>query len=184
MAESLARMGARVHAIDITQENIRVAEKHAQKDPSVAGRVRYECVSAEALVERGERYDLVLASEVIEHVKRPDLFVSVLSSLMKSEAKETPALSPLLVLSTINRTIGSYAIAILGAEVLTGIVPKGTHEWEKFITPQEMTLIANAAGLKMELLAGIGLLLNKGGGGLLELTDNVDVNYIASFNQR
>jgi 2-polyprenyl-6-hydroxyphenyl methylase/3-demethylubiquinone-9 3-methyltransferase len=131
----------------------------------------------------------VVASEVIEHVKRPDLFVSVLSNLMKIESKEpllpVSPLSPasLLVLSTINRTAEAYAVAILGAEVVTGVVPKGTHKWDKFITPQELTLIANVAGLKTDMLSGIGLSL-KNGGGLLELTDSLRVNYIASFSRR
>lgn len=106
--------------------------------------------------------------------------MSVLSSLMQTESVDPLTPSPLLILSTINRTIASYAVAIVGAEILTGIVPRGTHEWDKFITPEELTLAANQAGLKMQMLAGMGLVLKKGGG-LLELTPNVSVNYIASF---
>ena len=132
---------------------------------------RHECVEAEALVQRGVTYDLVLASEVIEHVKHPDQFVRTLSQLLRQpesingvgpsgsssssssrSSRDSTAIGGgdrrggrgggLLVVSTMNRTAESFAVAIIGAEYVTRVVPRGTHDWHRFITPIELTLMA------------------------------------------
>ncbi len=114
----------------------------------------------------GNRYDLVIASEVIEHVRRPEQFVQTLARLMdqapcnsvvarvSESEREAPAVAvgghgevsgggSLLILSTLNRTPESFAVAIVGAEYVTGMVPRGTHEWDRFITPHELVLMAD-----------------------------------------
>ena len=130
---------------------------------------RHECVEAEALVQRGVTYDLVLASEVIEHVNHPDQFVRTLSQLLRqpesiddvvpsgrssrsSSSRDSTVMGGgdrrggtgggLLVVSTMNRTAESFAVAIVGAEYVTRVVPRGTHDWHRFITPLELTLMA------------------------------------------
>lgn len=154
LSESLARMGAQVVGIDIAAENVGVASLHASADPTIRERVRYECIRAEQLVDTGETFDIVVASEVIEHVRRPDKFMSVLSRLTHDTALGGAGL---VVVSTLNRTLHSYLAAIVGAEYITGMVPRGTHEWRRFITPEELTLMGQAAGLELSLVSGMAM---------------------------
>ncbi|GAX73793.1 hypothetical protein CEUSTIGMA_g1244.t1 [Chlamydomonas eustigma] len=226
LSESLARLGASVHGIDVTSENVEVAAVHSRRDPLVHSRVRYECIAAEQLADQGAKYDVVVASEVIEHVLQPDQFVKTLATLLDLDHEErqgteidldheegqgteneqpstsscnedsslgqggdtsvhgastsTGSTRSLLVLSTINRTPVSYAVAIVGAEYITGIVPRGTHHWERFITPTELTMMSSQAGLVPQLMAGMELSLR----GPMLLSENLGVNYIASFARR
>jgi ubiquinone biosynthesis O-methyltransferase len=132
LAESLARLGANVTAIDPSNENIMVAKNHSKKDTWTSN-INYQQASIEDIVERGELYDAVCSLEVVEHVDKPHKFISSCIACVKPGGS--------LFLSTINRTTKSYTIAILGAESILKILPAGTHDWHKFITPDELSLL-------------------------------------------
>lgn len=136
LAEPLSRLGAHVTAIDPAQENVAAARAHAAES---GVEVTYRAETAEALLAAGESFDVVVASEVIEHVTDPAAFVAVLAGLAKPGG--------LVLLSTLNRTLKSFALAIVGAEYVLRWLPRGTHDWEKFVTPEEMASFAKAAGL-------------------------------------
>jgi ubiquinone biosynthesis O-methyltransferase len=149
LSESLARLGASVTGIDACRENVEIARAHAQIDPRVRGNTNYRCIPAEDLEaelrnEHGDagQFDIVCSLEVIEHVENKALFLSSLASLLRPGG--------LMFLSTMNRTPQSYAIAIVAAEYLTGMVPPGTHNWHKFPTPEE--LVKDLQPLQLETL--------------------------------
>lgn len=170
LTESLARMGAQVTGIDATERNIRVARLHAASDPLVAERVEYRTTTVEDMVAEGTEFDGVMCLEVVEHVRNPADFCSGLGSLARVGGK--------LVMSTMNRTPLSYGLAILGAEYIANIVPRGTHDWERFVTPEELTLMVEDGGMELCQMAGMtyNLLTRR-----WSLNDDLRVNYIASF---
>jgi 2-polyprenyl-6-hydroxyphenyl methylase / 3-demethylubiquinone-9 3-methyltransferase len=127
LSEPLARLGATVVGADPAAANIEVARRHAAQSDLI---VDYRCTTAEALAEAGERFDVVLAMEVVEHVADMPAFVSACCGAVKPGG--------LLVMATINRTLRAYALAIVGAEYVLGWLPRGTHQWEKFVTPDEL----------------------------------------------
>jgi 2-polyprenyl-3-methyl-5-hydroxy-6-metoxy-1,4-benzoquinol methylase len=133
---------------------------------------RYKRTTAEDLAASGALFDVVVASEVIEHVRKPADFLAVLAQLARPGGQ--------VIISTLNRTPASYALAIVGAEYVTGLVPRGTHNWKKFLTPQELAMASNSAGLVMEHCAGMEIRLT---GRDLVLTDSLDVNYIVQFTK-
>jgi 2-polyprenyl-6-hydroxyphenyl methylase / 3-demethylubiquinone-9 3-methyltransferase len=136
LAEPLARLGARVSGIEPAEESVAVARAHA----SVSGLdISYQALAAEDLLQDGERFDAVIASEVIEHVHDVPGFVRTLAALAKPGG--------MVFISTLNRTAKSYALAIVGAEYVLRWVPAGTHSWRKFVTPAELTGHFRAAGL-------------------------------------
>jgi len=148
LAESLARLGATVTAIDAGEANIAKARAHAALDEEKLGKnLRYEATTAEELVERGETFDIVTSLEVIEHVTDPIEFTKSIASLVKP--------SGALFLSTINRTARSFALAIVAAERVFGVVPPGTHQFSKFLTPGEIAMLARRGGCEMKELAGM-----------------------------
>jgi 2-polyprenyl-6-hydroxyphenyl methylase / 3-demethylubiquinone-9 3-methyltransferase len=137
LAESLAELGAAVTAIDPAPNNIAVASRHAEH----AGlAIDYRNITAEALAESGETFDIVTALEVIEHVDGPKAFVATLSQLVRPGG--------LLFLATIDRTLKSFALAIVGAEYVLRWVPRGTHNHDKFIRPDELAAWLRAASLR------------------------------------
>lgn len=119
-------------------------------------------------MERGATYDVVAASEVLEHVRDPASFVRNLA------AAATPGGQ--VFVTTLNRTPAAYAAAIVAAEALLRVVPAGTHDWERFVTPAELAMMARDAGLTLRLLAGMSLSPRTG---RFELTDDTRVNYAA-----
>jgi len=129
VAECLSRLGATVLGIDASQHNIAIARAHALRDPTLYN-LQYQHTTAEDLVRRGDRFDIVCALEVVEHVTAPKPFIASLSNLLSPNAA--------LFLGTINRTMQSYALAIVAAEYVLGWVPRGTHDWNKFLTPAEL----------------------------------------------
>jgi len=137
LAEALAELGAKVTGIDPAPNNIEVARRHAAKSGLD---IDYRNITAEALAESGESFDIVTALEVIEHVEGPKAFVATLAQLVKPGG--------LLFLATIDRTFRSFALAIVGAEYVLGWVPRGTHRHEKFVRPDELSGWARAAGLR------------------------------------
>jgi len=127
LAEPIARLGAEVVGVDASERNIGTASVHA-KENGVA--IDYRTGSAEALADAGERFDVVLAMEIIEHVADVPLFLDKLATLLKPGG--------ILFLATLNRTPKSYLMAIVGAEYVLRWLPRGTHEWKKFVKPSEL----------------------------------------------
>jgi 2-polyprenyl-6-hydroxyphenyl methylase / 3-demethylubiquinone-9 3-methyltransferase len=164
LSEPLARLGAHMVGADPSQENIEVASAHA-RESGVA--VDYRAITAEALAAAGERFDVVLAMEVVEHVNDVNAFIATCASMVKP--------SGLMVAATLNRTLKSFALAIIGAEYLMRWVPRGTHQWDKFVTPEELETAIEASGL--QVIAERGVIYN-----LIadrwQLSSDMDVNYM------
>ncbi|MEN8892058.1 bifunctional 2-polyprenyl-6-hydroxyphenol methylase/3-demethylubiquinol 3-O-methyltransferase UbiG [Planktotalea arctica] len=136
LSEPMARLGATVVGADAAMRNIPVAQVHAQQSGLT---IDYRCTTAEALAEAGEQFDVVINMEVVEHVANPLTYLTACQQLLKSGG--------LHICSTINRNPKSYAMAIIGAEVIMRWLPKGTHEWGKFITPDELFDLLAQSGL-------------------------------------
>lgn len=147
LCEPLARMGAEVTGIEPAEETIAVARAHAEESGLA---IRYVAGLAEALFDTGEQFDIVLAMEVVEHVPNVDAFVAAAASLVRPGG--------FFAGSTLNRTLRSYALAIVGAEYVLRWLPVGTHSWEKFVTPREFEAALISAGL--EPLAVEGMVFN------------------------
>lgn len=164
LSEPLARLGATVVGADPSDENIAIARQHAQ-DAGVT--VDYRTTTAEALADAGERFDLVLAMEVVEHVADRDLFVRRAAEMVKPGG--------LMIAATINRTLKSFGLAIVAAEYLLGWLPRGTHRWDKFVTPHELEDEISAGGLRAT--GGTGVMYDIVAGEW-RLSDDMDVNYM------
>ncbi|XP_022082572.1 ubiquinone biosynthesis O-methyltransferase, mitochondrial-like isoform X5 [Acanthaster planci] len=148
LSEPLARLGATVIGIDAASENIQVAREHASHDRLLWKRINYICATAEELLStNGEAFDAVIASEVLEHVSNVEGLVATCSQLTK------PAGS--IFFTTINKTWLSFALAIVGAEDIAGVVPSGTHDWNKFIPPQDLQRFLHASNCQTKLVHGM-----------------------------
>lgn len=137
LSEPMARLGADVVGVDAAERNIPVARTHATQSGL---EIDYRFTTAEAMAEAGERFDVVLNMEVVEHVADPLAYLTACQQLLKPGG--------LHVCSTINRNPKSFAMAIVGAEYVMRWLPKGTHEWHKFITPDELYDLMRRAGLE------------------------------------
>lgn len=137
LSEPMARLGADVVGADAAERNIPVAQVHAEQSGLT---IDYRHTSAEALAAEGEQFDVVLNMEVVEHVADPQAYLTACHDLLKSGG--------LMLCSTINRNPKSFAMAIVGAEYIMRWLPKGTHEWSKFITPDELFKMIEIAGLR------------------------------------
>jgi 2-polyprenyl-6-hydroxyphenyl methylase / 3-demethylubiquinone-9 3-methyltransferase len=171
LAEPLARMGASVTGIDASAKNIGTARAHAAQS---GVEVDYRVTTAEDLAASGEKFDVVTCLEVIEHVADVKLFVKSLSQLL--------APGGVLFLATLNRTPKSYLFAIIGAEYVLRWLPRGTHDWKKFIRPSEL-----AAGLRAEGLAFgdlTGVTYEPFGGTFRADPRDLDVNYMGWAEKR
>ena len=136
LSEPMARLGAMVVGADAAPRNIPVAALHAEQSGLV---IDYRVTTAEALAAAGERFDVVLNMEVIEHVADPAAYLTACQQLLKPGG--------LMICSTLNRNPKSFLMAIIGAEWVMRWLPKGTHDWQKFITPDELYTLIRAAGL-------------------------------------
>ena len=136
LSEPMARLGADVLGADAAERNIPVAKVHAEEQGLT---IDYRVTTAEALAAAGEEFDVVLNMEVVEHVADPQAFLNACHALLKPGG--------LMTCSTINRNPKSFAVAIVGAEYIMQWLPKGTHEWSKFITPAELCAMLEKAGL-------------------------------------
>ena len=144
LSEPLARLGAAVTGLDPASANLDVARRHAER----AGlAIDYRGETIEAVAARPERFDLVLAMEVVEHVADVPAFVAACCAAVKPGG--------LLVMATINRTLRSFALAIVGAEYILGWLPRGTHQWDKFVTPEELAAAIEAGGLAVTGRRGV-----------------------------
>jgi 2-polyprenyl-6-hydroxyphenyl methylase / 3-demethylubiquinone-9 3-methyltransferase len=164
LSEPLARLGASVVGADPSAANIGVARRHAA-DAEVD--VDYRCTTAEALADAGERFDVVLAMEVVEHVADLGLFVRRAAEMVKPGG--------LMIAATINRTVKSFALAIVAAEYLLGWLPRGTHRWDKLVTPDELEGAMQAGGLRA--FDGTGVIYNPLADAW-QLSADMDVNYM------
>ncbi|WP_029004185.1 bifunctional 2-polyprenyl-6-hydroxyphenol methylase/3-demethylubiquinol 3-O-methyltransferase UbiG [Azorhizobium doebereinerae] len=144
LSEPLARMGAHVVGVDPAPGNIEVAKAHAAEGGLD---IDYRQGTAEELADAGERFDVVLALEVVEHVADVGLFLRRAGEMVNPNG--------VMVVSTLNRTPKSFALAIVGAEYILRWLPRGTHRWDKFITPDELEASLAAAGFQVSELAGM-----------------------------
>lgn len=136
LSEPMARLGATVVGADAAERNIPVARIHAEQSGLA---IDYRHTTAEALAAAGERFDVVLNMEVVEHVADPLAYLTACRDLLKPGG--------LMICSTLNRNAKSFALAIVGAEWVMRWLPKGTHDWQKFITPNELYDLLRRAGL-------------------------------------
>jgi 2-polyprenyl-6-hydroxyphenyl methylase/3-demethylubiquinone-9 3-methyltransferase len=140
----MARLGANVHGIDVVERNIGAARRHARQSGLD---IRFEQVGVEQLAERGQRYDVVLNMEVVEHVADLPLFMSLCSRLLDDAG--------ILFIATINRTPASWLFAIVGAEYILRWLPVGTHSWRKFVKPVELERMLGEDGLEVTASTGV-----------------------------
>ena len=127
LTEPMARLGATIVGVDPSEKNIKTASVHAAEQELA---IDYRAATAEDLAAAGERFDVILNMEVIEHVADPAAFTATCASMLKPGG--------LMFVATLNRTLKSFGLAIIGAEYVLRWLPKGTHEWEKFIKPEEL----------------------------------------------
>jgi 2-polyprenyl-6-hydroxyphenyl methylase/3-demethylubiquinone-9 3-methyltransferase len=144
LSEPMSRLGARVTGIDAGARNVGVAALHAQKQGL---KIEYGHGTAEALALSGAQFDIVLALEIIEHVADVDLFLKSCSRLVKPGG--------LIFISTLNRTAKAWALAIAGAEYLLGWLPRGTHDWNKFLKPSEVVNGLRQEGIEAQEIVGV-----------------------------
>jgi 2-polyprenyl-6-hydroxyphenyl methylase/3-demethylubiquinone-9 3-methyltransferase len=170
LSEPLARLGASVVGADPAEENIEAAKTHAE---ATGVTVDYRATTAEALAEAGEKFDVVLAMEVVEHVVDVPAFVDSCASMVKPGG--------LLIAATLNRTLKSFALAIVGAEYVLRWVPRGTHQWDKFVKPQELERAIEDAGL--DVIGERGVIYNPLAD-RWQLSSDMDVNYMLVGERR
>lgn len=144
VSEPLCRMGAKVTGIDPSERNIAIAKSHAEPQQLA---IDYRAERVEDLAAAGEMYDIVTCLEVVEHVPDVGKFIAECARVVRPGG--------LVVFSTLNRTFKSWALAIVGAEYVLGWLPRGTHQWDRFVTPDEMAGYASAAGLTAPRFEGI-----------------------------
>ncbi|MBU3582813.1 bifunctional 2-polyprenyl-6-hydroxyphenol methylase/3-demethylubiquinol 3-O-methyltransferase UbiG [Polynucleobacter sp. 15G-AUS-farblos] len=170
LAESLAQSGAETTGIDLSEKALKVAELHALE---VGANLTYRAISAEDLAqEQAGQYDVVTCMEMLEHVPNPASVVQACADLCKPGGT--------LFFSTLNRNPKSYLFAIIGAEYLLRLLPKGTHEYAKFIKPSELVHFTRAAGLEMLGMKGLSYNpLTQ----VYSLNDDVDVNYMIAVRK-
>ncbi len=168
LSEPMCRMGANVVGIDASNKNIEVAKFHAKKNNL---KINYICSSPETL-KITKKFDVILNMEIIEHVDDVDFFIKKSSQLLKKGG--------LMFVATLNKTLKSYFFAIIGAEYVLRWLPIGTHDWEKFIKPEDLIKISKKNNLKIEELDGLkfDVLKNK-----WNISKDKSVNYIAKFKK-
>ena len=164
LCEPLARLGASVVGVDPSESNIAVARQHAAQSGLA---IDYRNTNAETLAQAGEIFDVVLAMEVVEHVADVGLFVELAAGTVKPGG--------LLFVATLNRTAKSFALAIVGAEYILRWLPRGTHRWDKFITPDELEIAIEPSGLQIIDETGVtyNLFADR-----WQLSTDMDVNYM------
>jgi 2-polyprenyl-6-hydroxyphenyl methylase/3-demethylubiquinone-9 3-methyltransferase len=166
IAEPLTRLGAEVTGIDPAPENIAAAKAHAE---GAGLDIRYRAETAEALAASGAAFDAVLLLEVVEHVPEVPAFLKAVAPLVRPGG--------VMILSTLNRTFKAYALAIVGAELVLRWLPAGTHQWERFVTPDELEAALAGAGLSATDMTGM---VYHPLGDDWRLSSDKDVNYFAT----
>ena len=168
LSEPFSRLGANVTAIDASKKNIEVAKFHAKKNSL---RINYKWISPEKLKVK-KKFDVVLNMEIVEHVSDLDFFIKKSSELVKKNG--------LMFVATLNKTLKSYLFAIIGAEYILRWLPIGTHEWNKFVKPNELIEIAKKNKLKLKKINGMEFnpFFDE-----WNVTDDNSVNYISKFEK-
>lgn len=144
LSEPMTRLGAEVVGADAGEANIKTASVHAAEQGLA---IDYRATTAEALAEAGEKFDVILNMEVIEHVADVDAFLAACAAMLKPEG--------MMICATLNRTLKALGLAVIGAEYVLGWLPRGTHDWRKFITPQEFERHLQRQKLKVNHLTGV-----------------------------
>ena len=166
LTEPMKKLGADVVGIDASEKNIKIAKLHSKKNNL---NIKYLCVSPENFITK-EKFDVILNMEIVEHVEDIDFFLKSSSKLLKEGG--------IMFVATLNKTLKSYLFAIVGAEYILKWLPIGTHEWEKFVKPEDLVNILKKYNLKLDCLDGMKLNI---------LTDqwkisaDKSVNYIGKF---
>ena len=164
LCEPLTRLGAAVVGADPSATNIEAAKMHAAGSGLA---IDYRATTAEALAAGGERFDVVLGMEVVEHVADLTVFVAACAEMVEAEG--------LMIVATINRTLKSFALAIIGAEYVLGWLPRGTHQWDKLVTPNELEIAL--AQQRLDIIDEAGVIYNPFSD-RWQLSDDKDVNYM------
>ena len=166
LAEPMCRLGAEVTAIDASEKNINVAKLHSKKNDL---KINYICTSPEKLQIK-KKFDVILNMEIVEHVEDVNFFLKSSSKLLKKNG--------IMFIATLNKTLKSYIFAIVGAEYILRWLPIGTHEWEKFVKPEELISILKKNDLNIDRLDGMkfNMLTDS-----WTVSDDNSINYIAKF---
>ena len=166
LSEPMSKMGANVTGIDASDKNIKIAKLHSKKNKL---KINYLCSSPEKLkIEK--KFDVILNMEIVEHVEDVDFFLKSCSKLLKKNG--------LMFVATINKTLKSYVFAIVGAEYVLRWLPIGTHEWEKFVKPEDLKKILMKYDLSLNKLEGMNFNILKDE---WSISRDLSVNYIAKF---
>ena len=166
LSEPMSRMGANVTGIDASDKNIKIAKLHSKKNKL---KINYLCSSPEKL-KITKKFDVILNMEIVEHVEDVDFFLKSCSKLLKKNG--------LMFVATINKTLKSYVFAIFGAEYVLRWLPIGTHEWEKFVKPEDLKKILIKYNLSLNKLEGMNFNIIKNE---WSISRDLSVNYIAKF---
>ena len=168
LSEPMCRLGANVTAIDASNKNIAIANLHAKKNNL---KINYICSSPEKL-KTTKKFDVILNMEIVEHVEDVDFFLKSCANLLKKNG--------LMFVATINKTLKSYIFAIVGAEYVLRWLPIGTHEWEKFVKPEELKNILIKNNLNLKKIDGMNFNILKDE---WNISRDLSVNYIAEFKK-
>ena len=166
LSEPMSRLGAEVTAIDASEKNITVAKLHSKKNNL---KINYICTSPEKLKIKN-KFDVILNMEIVEHVENVNFFLRSCSKLLKKNG--------IMFVATLNKTLKSYVFAIVGAEYILRWLPIGTHEWEKFLTPDELTSILKKNNFKMEKIDGMKFNIFNDKWNIIK---DKSINYIGKF---
>ena len=166
LSEPMCRLGADITAIDASEKNINVAKLHSKKNNL---KIKYICTSPEKLKLKN-KFDVILNMEIVEHVEDVNFFLKSCSNLLKKNG--------IMFVATLNKTLKSYVFAIVGAEYILRWLPIGTHEWEKFLKPEELISLLKKNHLSIEKVDGMkfNILTDK-----WSVSKDKSVNYIAKF---
>ncbi len=166
LSEPMCRLGAKVTGIDASDKNIKIAKLHSKKNNL---QIDYFCSSPEKFNAK-DKFDVILNMEIVEHVEDVNFFLESCCKLLKKDG--------IMFVATLNKTLKSYIFAIVGAEYILRWLPIGTHEWEKFIKPEELISILKKNNLKLDKVDGMNfnLIKNK-----WSVSNDKSVNYIAKF---
>ena len=165
LCEPLCRLGGKIIGIDASEENIKIAQHHASRQNLD---IKYMCTTAEDMAKKDKNFDIIFCLEIIEHVQNPADFIASCCKMLKPKG--------LIFFSTINRTVKSYLLSIVGAEYILRWIPIGTHSWSKFLKPSEIHTELRKHQLRTTDITGLEyhpLQKEK-----WQLSTNIDVNYI------
>ena len=166
LSEPMTRLGAKVTGIDASDKNIKIAKLHAKKNRL---NINYLCSSPEKIKIK-DKFDVILNMEIIEHVEDINFFIKSCSKLLKKNG--------IMFVATLNKTLKSYVFAIIGAEYILRWLPIGTHDWEKFVKPNDLKEILNQNNFKLEKLDGMNFNLIKDE---WSISKDTSINYITKF---